>query len=144
MLVHQILKSKATAGVVTIQPGKTVTEAAQILSEKRIGTLVVSATGDTAEGVLSERDIVREIGRRGPSCMSDRIEEMMTPNPVTCAPNDNADTVLRKMTEGRFRHMPVVEDGKMVGIVTLGDAVKARLQQVSMEKEALEGMIMGF
>lgn len=144
MLVHQILKAKATEGVVTIEPGATVTEAAKILSEKRIGTLVVSTDGKNAVGVLSERDIVREIGRRGPTCMSDSVDDMMTRDPVTCALDDTADAVLRKMTDGRFRHMPVMENGVMVGIVTLGDAVKARLQEVSMEKEALEGMIMGF
>ncbi|MDJ0994226.1 MAG: CBS domain-containing protein [Dinoroseobacter sp.] len=144
MLVHQILKAKATEGVVTIGPDSSVTEAARILSEKRIGTLVVSTDGKTADGVLSERDIVREVGRRGPTCLSETVGSMMTTNPVTCALDDSADSVLRKMTEGRFRHMPVVEGGMMVGIVTLGDAVKARLQEVSMEKEALEGMIMGF
>ncbi|MEM9392419.1 MAG: CBS domain-containing protein [Pseudomonadota bacterium] len=144
MLVHHILKAKATEGVVTIAPGSTVTEAAKILSEKRIGTLVVSSDGKSADGVLSERDIVREVGRRGPTCLGDTVGSMMTANPVTCTLDDSADTVLRKMTEGRFRHMPVLESGAMVGIVTLGDAVKARLQEVSMEKEALEGMIMGF
>lgn len=144
MLVHQILKSKASAEVVTIGPEATVTEAAQILSARRIGTLVVSSDGTMAEGVLSERDIVRELGKRGAACMSETVGAMMTANPVTCEPNDAAEGVLRKMTEGRFRHMPVVQDGKMVGIITLGDVVKARLQEVSMEKEALEGMIMGF
>jgi CBS domain-containing protein len=144
MLVHQILKSKASAEVVTIGPEASVTEAAKILSERRIGTVVVSSDGKTADGVLSERDIVRELGARGAACMSETVGSMMTKNPVTCGPNDSADAVLRKMTEGRFRHMPVVQDGAMVGIITLGDAVKARLQEVSMEKEALEGMIMGF
>lgn len=144
MLVHQILKAKATEGVVTIEPTAMVTDAARILSEKRIGTLVVTSDGKAPEGVLSERDIVREVGRRGPTCLSESVESMMTKNPVTCALDESADSILRKMTEGRFRHMPVVEAGAMVGIVTLGDAVKARLQEVSMEKEALEGMIMGF
>jgi CBS domain-containing protein len=144
MLVHQILKAKATEGVVTIGPDAKVTDAAKILSEKRIGTLVVSSDGKTADGVLSERDIVREVGRRGPICLGETVGSMMTSNPVTCTLEDSADSVLHKMTEGRFRHMPVIQNGVMVGIVTLGDAVKARLQEVSMEKEALEGMIMGF
>ncbi|WP_425090475.1 CBS domain-containing protein [Tropicimonas sp. S265A] len=144
MLVHQILKAKSTEGVVTITPDASVTDAAKMLSEKRIGTVVVSSDGKTAEGVLSERDIVREVGKRGPVCLSETVGSMMTADPVTCSLEDSADSVLRKMTDGRFRHMPVVENGEMVGIVTLGDAVKARLQEVSMEKEALEGMIMGF
>lgn len=144
MLVHQILKSKASSEVVTISPDASVTEAAKTLSARKIGTLVVSSDGKTAEGVLSERDIVRELGARGATCMDDTVGQMMTKDPVTCEPEDSADMVLRKMTEGRFRHMPVVQDGAMVGVITLGDAVKARLQEVSMEKEALEGMIMGF
>jgi CBS domain-containing protein len=69
---------------------------------------------------------------------------MMTRNPVCCSKNDSSDAVLTRMTDGRFRHMPVVEDGKLVGIVTIGDVVKARLEELSMEKNALEGMIMGY
>lgn len=144
MLVHQILKSKASTEVVTVAAGSSVTDAAKILSARRIGTLVVSTDGKTADGVLSERDIVRELGARGAACMSETVGSMMTKNPVTCAPDDNADSVLRQMTEGRFRHMPVVDHGEMIGLITLGDVVKARLHEVSMEKEALEGMIMGF
>jgi CBS domain-containing protein len=143
MLVQQILKSKGDTGVMTVLPGSLVQDAAKILAEKRIGTVVVSSDGKSAEGILSERDIVRELAKRGASCMSDKVDNLMTSNLVTCALNDAADSVLQKMTEGRFRHMPVVEDGEMVGLVTLGDVVKARLSELAMEKDALEGMIMG-
>lgn len=143
MLVQQILKSKADQGVVTIEPGASVADAAGVLSAKRIGSVVVSADGKSAAGILSERDIVRELGRRGPACMTDAVDQMMTTKLVTCSPTDKADAILQQMTDGRFRHMPVMEDGVMIGIVTIGDVVKARLSELAMEKDALEGMIMG-
>jgi CBS domain-containing protein len=144
MTVSKILHSKGTSDVHTIAPDKTVSDAAAFLSENRIGSLVVSDDGKIAVGILSERDIVREIGRRGPSCLNETVADLMTRDLVTCERGDRADEVLAKMTLGRFRHMPVVEDGSMVGLITLGDVVKYRLEEVKMEKEALEGMIMGF
>ncbi|MCY4333838.1 MAG: CBS domain-containing protein [Litoreibacter sp.] len=143
MLVSQVLKSKAAAGVVTIEPEASVAEAARLLSSKRIGTVVVTKDGKHAAGVLSERDIVREVGKRGPTCLNDKVVDMMTRDPVVCVGTDTADEVLSRMTEGRFRHMPVVENGAMIGLITIGDVVKARLTELSMEKDALEGMIMG-
>ena len=144
MQVRNILKLKGDAGVVTVAPGATLMAAAGILSERSIGSVVVSSDGARAEGILSERDIVREIALRGPECLSDPVDACMTARVVTCALEDAADDVLGKMTEGRFRHMPVVESGRMVGIVTIGDLVKARLTELSMEKDALQGMIMGY
>ena len=144
MTVSKILNSKGTSDVYTITPDKLVSDAAAFLSENRIGSLVVSEDGKKASGIISERDIVREIGRRGPSCLSETVAEMMTRDLVTCERSDRADEVLAQMTKGRFRHMPVVEGGALVGIVTLGDVVKYKLEEVKMEKEALEGMIMGF
>ncbi len=143
MTVAKILRSKGNNEVVTISPGKQVAEAARILSEKRIGTVVVSADGKTALGILSERDIVREVGKRGAGCLSETVDAMMTSKLITCSLEDPADSVLTTMTNGRFRHMPVVEDGKMVGLITIGDVVKYRLNELAMEKDALEGMIMG-
>lgn len=144
MLVQQILKSKGDSTVITVSPGMLVKEAADILAERRIGGLVVSASGKTAEGILSERDIVRSLALRGAGCLTEKVEQMMTRAPVCCGLADTSDAVLARMTEGRFRHMPVVEDGKLVGIVTIGDVVKARLEDLSREKDALEGMIMGY
>lgn len=144
MQVQQILKSKPETGVATIQPGSSVSDAATLLSQKRIGSLVVSSTGSDVIGILSERDIVRELGKRGATCMSDKVDDLMTSTIVTCTPDDDTSGVLSKMTEGRFRHMPVMEGNVMVGLISIGDVVKARLAQLSMEKDALEGMIMGF
>lgn len=144
MLVRQILTAKGGNEVITIKPGTSVKEAAQILAERRIGGLVVSRDNETVDGILSERDIVRSLAVRGGACLSEKIDEMMTRNPVCCSLQDSSDAVLARMTEGRFRHMPVVDDGKLAGIVTIGDVVKARLEELSMEKHALEGMIMGY
>ena len=144
MLVHQILKSKSDDAVVTVPSGTRISEAAKILTERRIGTVVVSNDGAVADGILSERDIVCALSQRGAGIMQEPVDTFMTRDIVTCGREDSADSVLAQMTEGRFRHMPVVENGQMVGLITLGDVVKARLTELSMEKDALEGMIMGF
>ncbi|MGC9368662.1 MAG: CBS domain-containing protein [Paracoccaceae bacterium] len=143
MRVHQILKSKADDGVVTIQPGATVAEAAALLSSRRIGSVVVSEDGRSVAGILSERDIVREVARRGTVCLTSPIEEVMTRDVSVCRMEDGADAILQKMTEGRFRHLPVMEGDAMIGLISIGDVVKARLSELAMEKDALEGMIMG-
>jgi len=144
MLVQQILKSKADDRVMTIKPAMTVADAAALLSEKRIGCLVVSDDGTHALGILSERDVVREVGRRGGACLTDKVSQIMTTALITCTRHDNAEQIMLKMTEGRFRHLPVVEGEAMVGMISIGDVVKARLSELSMEKEALEGMIKGY
>lgn len=144
MLVSQILKSKGSEGVVTTQPGVSVAQAAEILSAKKIGALVISRDGKALAGIVSERDIVREIGRRGPACLSDTVDSIMTAKVVTCARGDQTDAVLQKMTDGRFRHIPVVDGGQLVGLISIGDVVKARLAELAAEKDALEGMIKGF
>lgn len=144
MIVSQILNDKTDKGIVTVAPDTTMTAVAKILADKRIGTVIVSPDdGKTAVGILSERDIVRELAARGESCLHDLVSEYMTADPQVAGKSDSVDDVLSRMTEGRFRHMPVVEDGLLVGIVTLGDVVKAQLSHVAMEKSALEGMIMG-
>lgn len=143
MLVHQILKSKSDDAVVTVTPGTPVSEAVKILAERKIGTVVISADGQTAEGILSERDVVRVMAQRGAAILSDTVDTHMTSKIVTCGREDSADHILQTMTNGRFRHMPVLEEGKLVGLITIGDVVKARLTELAMEKDALEGMIMG-
>ncbi|SNR57438.1 CBS domain-containing protein [Puniceibacterium sediminis] len=144
MQVHHILKSKADDGVITVKPAALVSEAAAILAEKRIGTVVISAEGTTADGILSERDIVRQLAKHGAACLTAAVSDYMTTKLQTCTRDEEADAILTRMTEGRFRHMPVVEDGTLIGLITIGDVVKARLSELSMEKTALEGMIMGY
>ncbi|MFA9229272.1 MAG: hypothetical protein RIR95_2009 [Pseudomonadota bacterium] len=143
MLVSQILKTKSDDGVVTQPPGTTVAQIAEVLSSRRIGAVVISVNGKTVAGIVSERDIVREIGRHGASCLGQLVDQIMTQRVVTCAKSDRADDVLQKMTDGRFRHIPVVEGGELVGLISIGDVVKARLAELAMENDALEGMIRG-
>ena len=144
MLVQQILKSKGDDVVVTVAPGTSVQAVAELLSSRRIGAVIVSPDGKRAEGIVSERDIVREIGRRGPTSLSDPVEALMTAKIVSCTLAESTDEVLGRMTTGRFRHMPVIEGDQMVGMISIGDVVKARLQELSAEKDAREGMIKGF
>ena len=152
MLVNQLLSMKSASDrpgigaqtVVTIRPDATVAEAARLLSERRIGAVVVSDDGRTPQGILSERDIVRQLGARGPEVLSLAISGVMTRAVQTCTPAEDALTILERMTRGRFRHLPVVdEDGRMLGVVSIGDAVSGRLMELSAEKDALTGMIMG-
>ncbi|KPQ07195.1 MAG: putative signal transduction protein [Rhodobacteraceae bacterium HLUCCA12] len=142
MLVSQILKGKA-GGVVTIPAGAAIHEAAELLSARRIGALVVSDDGMTVQGILSERDIVRELGKRGTACLDDKVEDLMTRAIYGCKPDDTADQVLQTMTQRRFRHMPVMEGSAMIGLISIGDVVAARLSELQLERDALTGMIMG-
>ncbi len=144
MLVQQILATKSGEGVVTVAPSSSLAGAAEVLSAKRIGAIIVSEDGKHVAGILSERDIVRELGKRGVACMSDTVDAVMTAKIVGCSKSDTADQVMQKMTDGRFRHMPVMEGDEMIGLISIGDVVKARLAELSMEKDALEGMIKGF
>ncbi|MBN8633499.1 MAG: CBS domain-containing protein [Rhodobacterales bacterium] len=144
MLVQQILKSKGDSGVITVAPGTTVQQVAELLSSKRIGAVIVSADGKAAKGIVSERDIVRELGKRGPACLGDKVESLMTAKIISCTRSESTDAVLGRMTDGRFRHMPVIEEGQMIGLISIGDVVKARLMELAAEKDALEGMIKGF
>lgn len=144
MLVSQILKSKADYAVVTVKPGASVAEVATILAKRRIGTVVVSPDGKHVVGIVSERDIVIEVARNGNACVTSTVESIMTRNVTGCAASDHADDILQTMTNGRFRHVPVMDGDVMVGLISIGDVVKARLSELAMEKDALEGMIKGF
>jgi CBS domain-containing protein len=144
MTVQNILKIKGDGAVVTVASTASLSDAAAVLSARRIGAVVVSDDGQRPLGILSERDIVRELGRRGVSCMTDPVTKTMTSKLITCTRADRATEVMQKMTDGRFRHMPVMDGEVMVGFISIGDVVKARLAELSMEKDALEGMIKGF
>ena len=143
MLVSQILKSK-TAGMIHVTPETKVSEAAAILSERRIGALIVSSDGVHCHGILSERDIVRELGKRGPAVLDEQLSSIMTAKVIGCVSGDTTINVLQRMTDGRFRHMPVLDGDRVVAVISLGDVVKARLEELAAEKDALEGMIKGY
>jgi len=145
MLVQHILTSKP-GGVHTISANASVSEATQQLSKYKIGALIVSDDeGATIRGILSERDIVREVGARGAAALSDAVMDIMTAKVQSCAMADEAVVVLARMTTGRFRHMPVQdESGNLLGVISLGDVVKARLDEVEHENSALSDMIRGY
>lgn len=144
MLVSQIIRNKPQQGVVTVRPGTSVGDAAKLLSQKRIGAVVVSQDGEKVAGILSERDIVRELGKRGVDCLSDKVDDVMTRSVFGCKSDDSTDLILQTMTQKRFRHLPVMEDGKMIALVSIGDVVAAKLSELQLEKDALTGMIMGY
>ena len=144
MTVQQVLKLKGEGAVVTVPATASLSDAAAVLSARRIGAVVVSDDGQRPLGILSERDIVRELGRRGVGCMTDQVDKVMTSKLVTCTRADRVTEVMQKMTDGRFRHMPVMDGEIMVGFISIGDVVKSRLSELAMEKDALEGMIKGF
>ena len=144
MLVNQILSMKPSGDIITVAPSVTVADAIRLLSEKRIGAVVVSEDGKTPLGILSERDVVRELGKRGVDVLTLTVSDLMTKKLITCTTGEDALAILERMTEGRFRHLPVVDDaGEMIGLISIGDAVFARLKELNAEKEALTGMIMG-
>lgn len=152
MLVKQLLSMKAGMGkpgieaqtIITIAPDVTLAEAARLLAERRIGAVVVSSDGRRPEGILSERDIVRQLGSKGTEVLSEPVSSVMTREVQTCTEGEDALQILERMTAGRFRHLPVVDsDGNMLGVVSIGDAVSGRLKELAAEKEALTGMIMG-
>lgn len=144
MNVAAILRHKPVQTVETISPSAQLSDAAAVLSAKRYGALVCSTDGETVEGMISERDIVRVLGVDGPSCMDRSIASVMTKTVKTCAPEDTVEDVLHRMSNGRFRHMPVVVEGKMVGLVSLGDIVKERIDMLEHEASALTEMIKGY
>ncbi len=143
MLVQNIIGAKASNKIITITKNHTIDEAVSDLAAHRIGALVVSDDGKTIDGILSERDIIREMGKRGTTCLNEKVGEMMTAAVSCCSMKDSAQTVLETMTEGRFRHMPILEKGKLVGVVSIGDVVKARLEEIATENSAMVDMIRG-
>lgn len=144
MLVNQILAMKANDEIVSVRSTWTVNEAIRILGEKRIGAVVVSDDDKSALGILSERDIVRALMRDGAEILNGPISGLMTRKLSTCRTGDDALNVLERMTAGRFRHMPVMDEHEqMIGLISIGDVVSARLKELSAEHDALTSMIMG-
>lgn len=142
MHVSAILKNKS-ATIITTRPDENVATVAHILHANRIGAiLVLNETGGIA-GILSERDIVRGLALHGASVMDKPVSAMMTAKVVSCTPTDTVASVMSRMTEGRFRHMPVVEDGILAGVISIGDVVKFRLAEYTHEVESLRDYVSG-
>lgn len=140
MNVAAILSAKGRS-VVTARPTATLEEIARQLAAKRIGAIVVVGLNGRIEGIVSERDIIRAVSERGAGSLGEPVASSMTRAVQTCDVADTLDELMARMTAGRFRHLPVVEDGRLVGIVSIGDVVKHHIAEVEMEASALRGYI---
>lgn len=140
MFVSDILAQKGGL-VYTVTPGTTVSQVSRQLSTRRIGSVLVIDRLDRLAGIVSERDIVNAIATHGAPGLELDASEVMTRNVVTCDPDDSIDYVMETMTQGRFRHLPVVRHGELLGLVSIGDVVKARIAETEHETEALRAYI---
>ncbi|MFO1208883.1 MAG: CBS domain-containing protein [Amaricoccus sp.] len=141
MIVRNIVDAKPSGDIVSMKPTDVVRAAVELLAQKRIGAVIVSRDGAMVDGILSERDIVRALHARGVGCLDQQVQDLMTAEVVGCHPEDTAMSVMERMTDGRFRHMPVIEANRMVGVISIGDVVKARITEVQAENTALTDMI---
>ena len=142
MLIAQILAGKGSS-VISTRPEATIAEVASLLKEKRIGAVVVTDADGQLCGIISERDLARGLANHGAKLLDMNVAKLMTANVVTCSPDDGLATLMQQMTEGRFRHLPVVKDGKLIGIISIGDVVKHRLIELEAETHMLQDYIHG-
>jgi len=142
MRIADVLRVKGTQ-VVTVTPDTTVRRLLAVLAEHRIGAVVVSRDGTSVDGIASERDIVRAFARRGAAAMSEPVTAIYTAEVLTVTPQTSLEDVMRMMTEHRVRHAPVVTDGGLRGIVSIGDVVKSRIDELETERAALTDYITG-
>lgn len=140
MLVSQILKSKGGA-VYTVSPDVTVAEVARELHDKRVGALVVTDADDRVAGIVSERDLVRILAEAGPEALVRPVKSCMTADVIYARPTESTDTLLERMTDRRIRHLPVCEDDRLVGVVSIGDLVKVKIAETQAEAEGLKAYI---
>ena len=140
MSVEHILAGKGRQ-VVTIAPDRTLADAVTCLSERRIGAVVVVDGSGTVLGIISERDVVRAVAEAGGEALKAPVSSRMTAKVVTCVPTTSIDEIMGLMTEGKFRHVPVIEGGRLAGIISIGDVVKQRLGDIESEHRALRDYI---
>ncbi len=142
MLINQVLRRKGSE-VATIAATATVADAVTSLATHGVGALVVSSDGTAVDGIVSERDIVRAIARTGPGILDEPVSQIMTNDVVTCGLDATTEELMVQMTERRFRHVPVVESDSLVGIVSIGDVVITRVNELEVERQQLSNYIMG-
>jgi CBS domain-containing protein len=142
MRISEILRRKGS-DVATVAPDTTVRTLLATLAERNIGAVVVSPDGDTIAGIVSERDVVRSLHARGAELLDTPVSAIMTSAVRTCAPDDRVDGLRRTMTDHRIRHLPVVHEGKLVGIVSIGDVVKSAISELATEREHLVEYLQG-
>lgn len=140
MRIADVLRTKGST-VATVEPGDTVTELLAVLSQHNVGALVVVGPDGAVVGIVSERDVVRRLHDRGAALLTSTVAEIMTTEVVTCTPQDTVDNLTVLMTERRIRHVPVLVDGRLAGIVSIGDVVKSRISQLEEDHEHLQAYI---
>lgn len=140
MNVKTILAAKGD-NVITIEPTATLKAAVETLTKYRIGAVVISGAGGRLAGILSERDIMRALAEHGAETLSLPVGQVMTRDVVTCSEDDPVAELMERMTAGRFRHLPVVNKGRLVGLISIGDVVKQRVDEVERESEAMRDYI---
>ena len=140
MTVKAILSKKGSE-VHTIDPTTNLAAASKLLTERKVGALVVTGPDSRVIGIVSERDIVQELAAHGAAALDLPLTAIMTRKVMTCSASDTISSVMERMTEGKFRHLPVVEQGRLAGIVSIGDVVKHRLQEMEHEQSALRDYI---
>ena len=140
MTVARILAEKGSS-VVTVGPDKTLEAVIQILADKRIGALVVAQADGSVAGIISERDIMRALAQHGAAAFDAPVSDHMTADVTTCGRSTTLDEVMTLMTDGRFRHVPICEDGRLIGLVSIGDVVARRIASVEAEHQALRDYI---
>ncbi len=140
MTVSTILAGKG-GEVISIEPGASLAAAAKLLAERRIGAALILGADHRIVGIISERDIVRVLAERGAAVLAEPVSQTMTREVETCTPSEMVSTVMEHMTAGKFRHMPVVEQGRVIGLVSIGDIVKHRLGEMEREQAAMRDYI---
>jgi CBS domain-containing protein len=140
MSVRAILDTKGR-DVMTVGGDTTIQQAADILGEKRIGAVIVTDATGQIRGILSERDVVRQIHREGAAALERPVSAVMTEKVQTCREDESIETVMARMTRGRFRHLPVEKNGRLAGIISIGDVVKKRIEDVQREAEDIRAYI---
>ena len=140
MTVKEILSRKGS-DVVTAEPNATLSDAVQLLAAHRIGAVVITGADRRIVGILSERDIVRTLAETGAKALESPIGEVMTRKVITCGAGETVPEIMERMTVGKFRHVPVVEQGRLAGIISIGDVVKSRVHQMEQESAALQEYI---
>jgi CBS domain-containing protein len=144
MNVKTILAAKSRnlgGDVVSIEPTADLAAAVRLLTAKRIGALVIYGAGGRLAGIISERDIMRALAERGAEALNLPVGQVMTREVETCGADDSVASLMERMTEGRFRHLPVIEQGRLIGLVSIGDVVKQRVEEFEREQEAMRDYI---
>lgn len=143
MQISDILRHKQENHVWTIRSEATVRDLLRALADHHIGALIVSDSGQQVDGIVSERDVVRQLQARGDSVLAARVEDIMTREVVHCTPADPVDQVASLMTQRHIRHLPVLDAGTLVGVVSIGDVVSSRIRELQQDRDQLEQYITG-